>query len=210
MTDDLVKRLRKGDAMNGRVVNCKHDQCNCATMNEAADRIEALERELHMAHTRADIHLETAKTYRERAEAAEAERDEAKAMQECGCAYENPTDICAGHHALFERVYGVQRERLERERDVSNELGRALEEDAVQLRERLAKAVEAHQRIVQWADAYPLAVFPEPDFKAVQQALSAAGLSLDAVSASNMRHAVKGAGNISRAVLAEIEGGADV
>jgi hypothetical protein len=72
---------------------------------------------------------------------------------------------------------------------------------------KLAKAVEAHQRIVQWADAYPLAVFPEPDFKAVQQALSAAGLSLDAVSASNMRLVTKGVGNLSRITLAEIEGG---
>jgi septal ring factor EnvC (AmiA/AmiB activator) len=38
-------------------------------------------------------------------------------------------------------------EALERERDVSNELGRALEEDAGQLRERLAEAVKALRRI---------------------------------------------------------------
>jgi hypothetical protein len=36
------------------------------------------------------------------------ERDEAKAMQECGCAYDTPTDICMGHHALFERVYAMR------------------------------------------------------------------------------------------------------
>ena len=43
MTDaELIARLRKGDQMDGKVVRCKHDLCNCATMDEAADRIEAL------------------------------------------------------------------------------------------------------------------------------------------------------------------------
>jgi hypothetical protein len=60
---------------------------------------------------------------------------------------------------------------------------------------------EALQRIVQWADAYPLDVFPEPNFKKVNKALKAAGLSLDCVSASNMRHAIKGAGDIARSAL---------
>jgi hypothetical protein len=46
------------------------------------------------------------------------------------------------------------------------------------------------QRINQWAEAYPLSVFPEPDFDAVQKALAANGLSLDCVSASNMRYVI--------------------
>jgi hypothetical protein len=44
MADDtaaLVARLRNGDAMDGRTVCCKLDQCNCATMEEAADTITA-------------------------------------------------------------------------------------------------------------------------------------------------------------------------
>ena len=45
-----------------------------------------------------------------------AERDEAKAMQSCGCSYDTPNDVCLGHHRLFERLYAVQRGRLEAER----------------------------------------------------------------------------------------------
>ena len=76
MTDDLVTRLR--DACRGG------ETCKCS-LNEAADRIEELERE----------------------------RDEAKAMQECACSYDTPTDVCVGHHRLFERLYAVQRGKLE-------------------------------------------------------------------------------------------------
>lgn len=52
-------------------------------------------------------------------------------------------------------------------------------------------------RIVQWADAYPLTVFPEPDFKKAEEVLKAAGLSLTAISASNMRHVVEGVRKIA-------------
>src|SRR5690606_36278180 len=46
---------------------------------------------------------------------------------------------------------------------------------------------DALTRILNWAEAYPLDVFPEPDFQAVQAALQNAGISLAQVSASNMR-----------------------
>ena len=62
---------------------------------------------------------------------------------------------------------------------------------------------EALERIEQWSRAYPLDVFPEPDMKRVAAVLKAAGLTLDAVSASNMRHVVEGVGEIARAALAE-------
>lgn len=64
--------------------------------------------------------------------------------------------------------------------------------------ERLREALE---QISQWADAYPLDIFPEPDFKAVRVALEAHGLTLDSVSASNMRHVVTGVGRIARQAL---------
>jgi len=51
--------------------------------------------------------------------------------------------------------------------------------------ERLTDLFECLRR---WTKAYPLKVFPEPDFEKAAEALKAAGLSLDAVSASNMRH----------------------
>lgn len=66
---------------------------------------------------------------------------------------------------------------------------------------RIEVLEEALERIVTWADAYPTDVFPEPDFKAVRRALKEAGLSLDQVSASSMRHVVTGVGEIARSAL---------
>lgn len=59
--------------------------------------------------------------------------------------------------------------------------------------ERMENALE---RISRWAKAYPLEVFPEPDFVEVRKALKEHGISLDAVSASNMRHVIKGVSDI--------------
>lgn len=66
--------------------------------------------------------------------------------------------------------------------------------------EQMQKALE---RISQWAKAYPLSVFPEPDFKMAHKALKEHGISLDAVSASNMRHVIKGVSKIVDEALKE-------
>ena len=66
---------------------------------------------------------------------------------------------------------------------------------------RIGVLEEALQRISQWADAYPLDVFPEPDFGKVRVALISAGLSLDQVSASNMRHVITGVGGIAKTAV---------
>ena len=47
-------------------------------------------------------------------------------------------------------------------------------------------------KLVQWSDAYPIAVFPEPDFTKAHKVLRENGMTLDAISASNMRHVIKG------------------
>lgn len=44
--------------------------------------------------------------------------------------------------------------------------------------------------VEQWAEAYPLDIFPEPDLKKVRAALEGVGITLDAVSASSMRHVI--------------------
>ena len=62
----------------------------------------------------------------------------------------------------------------------------------------------ALQQIDNWAKAYPLDVFPEPDFKRVREALEAAGITLDSVSASNMRHVITG---VARIVEKALKGG---
>ncbi len=55
--------------------------------------------------------------------------------------------------------------------------------------------------IVRWSDAYPLDVFPEPDFEKARQLLQNGGMTLDAISASNMRHVVEGIGRITKEAL---------
>jgi hypothetical protein len=57
---------------------------------------------------------------------------------------------------------------------------------------------EALQRIVRWSEAYPLEVFPEPDMAYARALLARGGITLDAVSASAMRHVLKGAADIAR------------
>jgi hypothetical protein len=64
---------------------------------------------------------------------------------------------------------------------------------------------EAHQRIMDWVRAYPLRAFPEPDMDVARQALEARGLTLDCVSASNMRHVITQVAKISEAALAQTE-----
>lgn len=53
--------------------------------------------------------------------------------------------------------------------------------------------LELADAMEQWSKAYPLSVFPEPDFAKADQVLKASGLSLSAISAANMRHVVTNA-----------------
>ena len=50
------------------------------------------------------------------------------------------------------------------------------------LRDRLDRYEDALQSIVQWSEAYPLDIFPEPDWKAARKLLEAGGISLDSTS----------------------------
>jgi hypothetical protein len=71
--------------------------------------------------------------------------------------------------------------------------------------ERAERYEDALQQIVQWSEAYPLAVFPEPDWKKAAALLKAGGITLDAVSGSCMRHVVEGIGRIAREALHDTE-----
>lgn len=72
-----------------------------------------------------------------------------------------------------------------------------------EIEKRAEKMEAALEAISAWGDAYPLNVFPEPDFKRVRDLLEAGGISLDAVSASNMRHVIEGVAKIAREGLGE-------
>ena len=74
-------------------------------------------------------------------------------------------------------------------------------EEAVAEIERLTDALEEIER---WSRAYPIERFPEPDLKLAARLLLAGGITLDAVSASAMRHVVTEVGEMARRAL---EGG---
>ena len=48
-----------------------------------------------------------------RIEQLEARVEELESIQECACAYDTPTDICAFHKRLFDRITTVRRDRIE-------------------------------------------------------------------------------------------------
>ena len=59
-------------------------------------------------------------------------------------------------------------------------------------------ADERLARIEAWCEAYPLKAFPEPDMAKAARLLAAGGMTLDAISASNMRHVLNGVRKIIR------------
>lgn len=58
--------------------------------------------------------------------------------------------------------------------------------------DELEELKEKMHKIKIWIDAYPLNVFPEPDFEKAHEVLQQHGISLDAISASNMRYVPNG------------------
>jgi hypothetical protein len=49
---------------------------------------------------------------------------------------------------------------------------------------------DALQKLSQWARAYPLSVFPEPDWTKAAKVLRDAGMTLDSISAANIRYVI--------------------
>lgn len=67
--------------------------------------------------------------------------------------------------------------------------------------DRIDRLEEALRQIVEWSEAYPLDIFPEPDWNLAAKLLQAGGITLDAVSAHCMRHVIEGVGKIAREAL---------
>ena len=62
--------------------------------------------------------------------------------------------------------------------------------------ERIEQLEETLERIRQWTLAYPLDIFPEPDWKKARALLEAGGMTLDSVSAGASRRVVNGIAKI--------------
>jgi hypothetical protein len=67
--------------------------------------------------------------------------------------------------------------------------------------EQLERYKDALRRIAAWADAYPITVFRKPDLKRAHEVLTAAGMTLDAISADAIRHVVEDVGRIAKEAL---------
>lgn len=67
--------------------------------------------------------------------------------------------------------------------------------------ERLREALED---FVKWSEAYPTDIFLEPNYKRVHELLQTEGMTLDAISASVMRSALRDIGKRARAALATV------
>jgi hypothetical protein len=66
--------------------------------------------------------------------------------------------------------------------------------------ERIERMRDALVYLLQWSDAYPLTVFPEPDeayWQKAHEVLTANGMTLDRIAASNMRHVITQVGKIA-------------
>lgn len=57
-----------------------------------------------------------------------------------------------------------------------------------ELEKRISDLEDILEDLRKWVEHYPLKVFPEPDLELAAMALTAEGITLDAVSASAMRH----------------------
>lgn len=66
------------------------------------------------------------------------------------------------------------------------------------------RSTEALEKIVNWSEAYPLDVFPEPDLTEARRLLEAGGITLDSIAAYAIRYAVQGIGRIASEGLRKV------
>jgi hypothetical protein len=81
----------------------------------------------------------------------------------------------------------------------------AMRDRLARLEAATAKAREALEWLSDWAKAYPVDIFPEPDLKKAHELLKTGGMTLDAVSASNFRFMLSRINERVNAALAELE-----
>ena len=72
---------------------------------------------------------------------------------------------------------------------------------------RLEKTRAALEELQTWANAYPVKTFSKPDLGKAAKVLKEAGMTLDAISANNMRHVLDGIKDIVEQALKESEEG---
>lgn len=97
----------------------------------------------------------------------------------------------------------IEYNEIEGENVGLSECVRQLQEQNDALRAKLDEAKEALDKVNDWARAYPLDIFPEPDWHKAKELLGSNLLSC--VSASNMRHVINGVKNIVEGALQKLK-----
>jgi len=69
-------------------------------------------------------------------------------------------------------------------------------DENIKLKDENDKLIEALQKIDNWAQAYPLEVFPKPDLKKAAVVLKASGMTLDSILYDAKRHVLEGVKDI--------------
>lgn len=72
-----------------------------------------------------------------------------------------------------------------------------------ELEAEIERLQDLFRRLQTWRKAYPLKIFPKPDLKKAHEVLKSAGMTLDAISADNMRHVLDGIKDIIDEALGE-------
>jgi len=117
-------------------------------------------------------------------------------------------DVPASQHAAWEDMLFDSKGRPRM--TLSELIAEGMERDEVvaevaQLEQRIEELEGALENIIEWSKAYPISVFPEPDFKKAARVLKENGMTLDAISASNMRHVVTEVAGMAITALAQQE-----
>ncbi len=87
------------------------------------------------------------------------------------------------------------------------ETNRVMGERLLEQKALLDRVAEVYEAIDHWCQAYPTDIFPEPDWKKAHEVLTANGMTLDAISASCMRHVITKIGEMVQPLARDLRGG---
>ena len=115
-------------------------------------------------------------------------------------------DMIDRFECVLEHITGGQMSKATYAKEVmisviDDKINELVDEETAALKRENERYTDVLERIVDWSRAYPIDVFPEPDLKKAHAVLKANGMTLDAISASSMRHVVAGVGKMAKDAL---------
>lgn len=108
----------------------------------------------------------------------------------CGRPFTNTACTCSCGQTFTMKTQTINEPLLEVSRTINEYEQRIREDERAKCEDEIEALQDKLHQIQSWCQAYPLAVFPEPDWTAVKEKLGSRLLT--EVSGSNMRHVVEG------------------